>query len=443
MALGMLTYAAACLAQTAPQIEAFSAVPQTIVQGGTSTLNWRVSNANFISIDQGIGSVGPTAAAAVAPSVTTTYALTATNGFSSVTARVTVTVQGLPPPIFSVAPAVLLFYDVPMGTTRQLAITISPTAQFDFAITIQPDPGTPGGAFSVQAADKTFVTFQARVVNVSFSPSHAGPFAAALAVSTGSGTKTVILAGGGVADSGMAITGVVNAADHFPAASQDSWMEIHGRNLAPTTRSWNAADFIEGKLPTGLDNVSVDINGAPAYVAYISPTQINILTPPIQGLALDRKLTVSSAARKSNAVAIPWLDSSLSLFVWGSNSKNYILATRPDGSYAGPGGILGPDVSLAPARPGETLALYMSGLGPGDPAFTPGQLGAITLAGLPSFRIGAEQATALYAAMIGPGLYQVGLRVPSLAAGEYGVTCVYNGAATSAPYLLAVVSPNQ
>ena len=37
---------------------------------------------------------------------------------------------------------------------------------------------------------------------------------------------------------------------------------------------------MNGELPTILDGLSVTVNGVPAYVSYVSPTQVNILTPP-------------------------------------------------------------------------------------------------------------------------------------------------------------------
>jgi uncharacterized protein (TIGR03437 family) len=43
---------------------------------------------------------------------------------------------------------------------------------------------------------------------------------------------------------------------------------------------WQGSDFTNGQMPTQLDGVSVTVNGKPAYVYYISPTQVNILTPP-------------------------------------------------------------------------------------------------------------------------------------------------------------------
>ena len=41
----------------------------------------------------------------------------------------------------------------------------------------------------------------------------------------------------------------------------------------------NAPDFAQGRLPTQLGGVRVTVNGNPAFVYYISPTQINVLSP--------------------------------------------------------------------------------------------------------------------------------------------------------------------
>jgi|GEM_PF-5368497 len=60
----------------APTIN-FYASPTSIASGGSSILNWTVSGANTISIDQGINTVSATGIQAVTPSATTTYTLTA------------------------------------------------------------------------------------------------------------------------------------------------------------------------------------------------------------------------------------------------------------------------------------------------------------------------------------------------------------------------------
>jgi len=76
-----------------PRIIRFSAAPQTIIAGQTSTLFWVVENATSVSISNGIGSVSLGASQDVTPAATTTYTLTATNPAGSVTAQVTVNVN--------------------------------------------------------------------------------------------------------------------------------------------------------------------------------------------------------------------------------------------------------------------------------------------------------------------------------------------------------------
>ena len=62
----------------------------------------------------------------------------------------------------------------------------------------------------------------------------------------------------------------------------NTWVEVKGRicSKAGDSRIWQTSDFVNNQMPTKLDGVSVTVNGKSAYVYYISPTQINILTPP-------------------------------------------------------------------------------------------------------------------------------------------------------------------
>src|SRR5579872_3037539 len=61
--------------------------------------------------------------------------------------------------------------------------------------------------------------------------------------------------------------------------AQGTWVEIHGTNLATTTRPWSSVDFVNAIAPVSLDGVTVKVGGEPAFVAYISPTQVNVLLP--------------------------------------------------------------------------------------------------------------------------------------------------------------------
>jgi chitodextrinase len=79
-----------------PVITSFTAAPSNISAGQQSTLNWAVSGASTVSINNGIGNVSGAASRAVSPAQTTTYVLTASNGAGQATASVTVNVAGTP-----------------------------------------------------------------------------------------------------------------------------------------------------------------------------------------------------------------------------------------------------------------------------------------------------------------------------------------------------------
>jgi sugar lactone lactonase YvrE len=115
---GAATSNAAMLTVTSPfpVISNFTANPLTIQRGGASTLSWSVTGATRLTVD-GIGEVTGTSLV-VRPSATSIYALTASNGTSSVSAQATVTVvgQGVQITQFQAADAV-----VPFGSLTTLS----------------------------------------------------------------------------------------------------------------------------------------------------------------------------------------------------------------------------------------------------------------------------------------------------------------------------------
>ena len=75
------------------EIKRFIASPNQVSSGGRTTLRWDIEGLpTSIVIDHGVGDVTSRSSAAVNPSRTTTYTLTASNSFGSVTAEVTVEV---------------------------------------------------------------------------------------------------------------------------------------------------------------------------------------------------------------------------------------------------------------------------------------------------------------------------------------------------------------
>ena len=239
--------------------------------------------------------------------------------------------------------------------------------------------------------------------------------------------------GGGSAP--PAVTLVANAEGETPTIAPNTWVEIKGSNLAPSgdTRIWGTADFVNNQLPTALDGVSVKVNGQSAYVYYISPTQINILTPPVAmtGSVPVQVMVggVASAAFSVQAQAV-----SPSLFAF--NGGPYVAAEHADYSFIGPA-TLYPGLTT-PAKPGETVSLYANGFGTTSATVV---AGAETQTGnLPSFPIvamGGLPAAVTFAGLVGPGEYLINVIVPgTLADGDHPLTILYGGAQTQAGVLI-------
>lgn len=75
-----------------------TAEPSRIERGQAVNLNWTTTNANDVSINNGLGTLPASGTRSVSPSDTTTYTLTANGPNGSTTATATVTITSAPPP---------------------------------------------------------------------------------------------------------------------------------------------------------------------------------------------------------------------------------------------------------------------------------------------------------------------------------------------------------
>ena len=69
----------------------------------------------------------------------------------------------------------------------------------------------------------------------------------------------------------------------LPGIGPNLYVNINGTNLSSTTDVWDS-HITNNTLPTQLDGVTVTIGGELAYVRSVSPTRIQVLTPPDIGL---------------------------------------------------------------------------------------------------------------------------------------------------------------
>ena len=233
------------------------------------------------------------------------------------------------------------------------------------------------------------------------------------------------------------ITTVANAEGESPWIAPNTWVEIKGESLAMVgfDRIWGASDFVNSAMPTALNGVSATVNGKSAYVYYVSPSQVDILTPPnpisgeVQVSVTTNGLTATFTAQTQAA--------SPSFFVFDGGP--YVAATHANGSLIGPT-TLYPGAST-PAQSGETIVIYGNGFGATS---VPVVAGAVSQSGVltptPVITIGGVAATVTFAGLNGtPGEFQFNVVVPSgLAAGDRPIVATYNGVTTQAGARLTV-----
>lgn len=218
----------------------------------------------------------------------------------------------------------------------------------------------------------------------------------------------------------------------------NTWVEIKGVGLAVpgNIRSWSAADFAanSNQMPRQLDSVSVTVNGKPAYIAYISPAQINVLTPP-DALSGPVPVQVTVNGLASALFTATAQTSSPAFFTFGGG---YVAATHANGTYLGPTTLY--PGSTTPAKPGETIVLYGNGFGATTTpiaAGSPVQSGSLQT--LPVIQIGGTAADVRFAGLVFPGEFQLNVVVPpNTPDGDQPIKATYNGQTTQAGTLIAV-----
>ena len=223
------------------------------------------------------------------------------------------------------------------------------------------------------------------------------------------------------------ITLVANAEGENPTIAPNTWVEVKGANLSNPgdSRTWLPSDFVNNQLPTSLDGVSVTVNGVSAYVYYISPGQINILTPenPMTGAVA---VIVKTSAGVSQAYMAQAQALSQSFFVF--NGGPYVAATHLNGSLLGPSSLYAG--LTTPAAPGETVVLYANGFGVTSPAVVSGAISQSgSLATMPVVTVGGIAATVQFAGLISPGLFQFNVVIPAgVPSGDNALVATYGGA---------------
>ena len=245
--------------------------------------------------------------------------------------------------------------------------------------------------------------------------------------------------GGGGSAPSISANGVANGASFQPGIVPGSWATIRGSNLSPVTDTWDNF-IVDGKLPTVVDGVSVTVGFGPAYVYYVSPTQINFIVPP--DISGQQPVTVKTPSGTSAAVTVQVNSFGPAFFGW---PNNHVVTTRQDFSWAVKNGTF-PGTTTTPAKPGDTIILWGTGFGSTIPAApagiaTPSSPGGYNTATKPIVEIDNVAATVDGAALAPglAGLYQVAIQVPTtLGDGDWPVVATIGGVSSPSGMVLTV-----
>jgi uncharacterized protein (TIGR03437 family) len=164
----------------------------------------------------------------------------------------------------------------------------------------------------------------------------------------------------------IAAGGIVPVYSSVSAIQSGSWISIYGANLADRTYVWNN-DF-----PTSLGGVTVTIDNKPAYLWFVSPTQINLQVPDDPATGLVSAVVTTPSGTVTSSVMLAPQGPSLSLLGDEKHVAGEILT--PDGGYdlVGPANTF--SYATRPVKAGETLVLYGVGFGATSPPVPAGQL---------------------------------------------------------------------
>ena len=234
--------------------------------------------------------------------------------------------------------------------------------------------------------------------------------------------------------------GVVSNPTGLAGIGPNLYVNINGTNLSSSTDVWDS--FITNNtLPIQVDGVSVSIGGKAAYVEYVSPTRIQVLTPPDLGLGTVAVQVINSNGT-SASVSVTSQQFAPGFFEWLNNQP---VATHLDSSDAMKNGTY-TGLTTIPAKPGDYVTFWGSGFGPTTPAIPNGTLvpipgGPYYVTNVPALTINSQPmpyyGTALASTFA--GLYQVTVQVPSSTAnGDWPVIASVGGISSPTGVVLTV-----
>ncbi len=208
---------------------------------------------------------------------------------------------------------------------------------------------------------------------------------------------------------------IVNAASFVPGITPGSFATIFGTGL-----SAGVTASLTPPLPYGVRDTQVLVNGSAVQLSYVGESQINFVAP--------WSITGSTATVE--------IDNSAGKF------SGFTVAVSPVSPGIFPGAVLiagtGLTTQVLPAKSGDTLEIYATGLGPVVPSTAyPGLQETATRPQVLIGNVPAESVVSVLSPQF-PGLYQINAKVaPGTPSGDQPVVLVM-GAVRSNPVQIRV-----
>jgi uncharacterized protein (TIGR03437 family) len=198
-------------------------------------------------------------------------------------------------------------------------------------------------------------------------------------------------------------TGIINGASFIAGPiAPNTWGSITGNGLSATTGTWQVTG---SALPTAVNDVGVTVNGTAVPVSFVSNTQLNFLVPSTVSTG-PAQIQTTNNGLTSAAVTVNVDPLAPAFFTQGTNAtngNNYVAGEHANGTPIGPAATI---QTATPAEPGETIMLFATGFG------APLASGE-ALAQAPAIVIDGIDADVTFAGLVGPGLFQFNVAVPS------------------------------
>src|ERR1017187_5579260 len=186
--------------------------------------------------------------------------------------------------------------------------------------------------------------------------------------------------------------------------------EMFGTNLAASLQQWCGAST--GAYPTTCNGVSISVNGKASPLFFIGDTAITFQIPvDISGSTAAIQLTRQTGGQtlQSNIFSATVAPTAPGLFTTAVGGLN--LVTALDSSYI-------QITASNPARPGDTLIVYGTGLGPTNPIVPSGSVAPSTpvpVTAAVTATMGGKSAVVVFAGLFpgsGLGVNLINLKVP-------------------------------